>query len=357
MVNQFLLAGVLATAICTQAFAQRVEVRGIGSLPYEGKMFSSDKPTDEEKARAIGLARQSAWKNYVATLNPARQQVIARNEKELAGNVDNFIIDVTLIEAIKDPESKTVRAVVRAAINDEAVNQYLAKMSVGDIQKNGGSQDSGFAFLFMSRRATSIRQFDARKTEVRETELARNRAADGGVSTQAVLTTGGSTLKKEDAVTYAVSSSQDLDTAMGEVLSVAGIEYVAYDDIVSNCNGVAVKKFQDEFVSSDELSPATRAAAIRAARDCGIRYFAYGTLDSEVATVDPVTGNQKVFVSVRSSLLDISSRLPRRIGSVGPKQYAGLGPNQNVASRNALSIAANDLGKSLVDQLNAKGIR
>jgi hypothetical protein len=144
---------------------------------------------------------------------------------------------------------------------------------------------------------------------------------------------------------------------VGEVLTVSGIEYVAYDDIVSTCNGLPPKKIQDEFVNADELSPATRNAAINAARECGVRYFAYGTLDSEVATTDPVTGSLKVFVSVRAQLLDISARLPRRIGSVGPKQFAGLGPNQTVASRNALALAARDLGKTLVDQLNAKGIR
>jgi hypothetical protein len=42
---------------------------------------------------------------------------------------------------------------------------------------------------------------------------------------------------------------------------------------------------------------------------------------------------------------------------VGPKQFSGLGPTQNVAARNALRLATNELAKGLVDQLNAKGIR
>jgi hypothetical protein len=353
-----LLIAAFALACAHGAFAQRVEVRGIGTYQYEGGLFSSSKPSDAEKAKALASAKQNAWKNYVATLNAARQQVIGRNEAELLANLDGFVSDVVLVDAVKDPETKTLRVVARIAINDEAVNQALARLSVGDGQKSGArSQGSMFAFLFTARRATSITQFDTRRTDVREVDALQTRAADGGVNKQLVVKSGGSNLKKEDAVTYAVSSSQDLDTAVGEVLTVSGIEYVAYDDIVSTCNGLPPKKIQDEFVNADELSPATRNAAINAARECGVRYFAYGTLDSEVATTDPVTGSLKVFVSVRAQLLDISARLPRRIGSVGPKQFAGLGPNQTVASRNALALAARDLGKTLVDQLNAKGIR
>jgi hypothetical protein len=294
----------------------------------------------------------------VASLNPARQQVIARNEQDVLANLDRFTIDIVVIDAAQDPATHAIRVVARAAFNDEAVNQYLAKLSVGSNgQTAARSQDSTFAFVFMSRRASSVRQFDGRRSDVAESETLKTRAADGGVHTQSVVSSGGSTLQKADEMTYAVSSSQDLDTAVGEVLSVAGIEYVAYDDVVANCHGVPTRQFQDEFAVADEPSPATRTAAINAARECGVRYFAYGTLDSEMATVDPVTGNQKVFVSVRAQLLDVTPRLPRRIGSVGPKQYAGLGPNQIVAARNALALAARDLGKTLVDQLNAKGIR
>lgn len=344
-------------AAATGVMAQRVEVRGVGTYQYEPRAFSGSKAAEEDKAKAVASARLNAWKNYVATMNPARQQLIARNEQEMVANLDKFLIDIVVIDTVQDAQSRTLRVVARAAFNDEAVGQYVSRLGAGDGQPGARSQDSTFAFLFMSRRVTSIRQYDARRTEVSESETLRAKAADGGVHTQSVESRGGSTLRKEDAVTYAVSSSQDLDTAMGEVLSVAGVEYVAYDDVVINCSGVPVRKFQDEFVNSDELSPATRAAAIAAARECGVRYFAYGTLDSEVATTDPVTGNQKVFVSVRSSLWDITPRLPRRIGSVGPKQYAGLGPNQAVAARNALGLAARDLARTLVDQLNAKGIR
>lgn len=352
-----LLAGTILMAAAASALAQRVEVKGVGTYQYEGGFFSSSKPTDEETAKAVAVAKLSAWKNYVATLNQARQQALGQHEKEALDNLDKFIIDFVVIDAVKDSSTKTVKVAARVAFNDQAVSQFVSGVTVGNGQQAARSQDSLFSFLFMARKATSIRQFDTRRTAVRQHESATTTAADGAVSSTQTASVGGNALKKEDEVAYGVSSSQDLDSAMGEVLSSSGIEYVGYEDIVSNCSAVPVKTFQSEFVNADELSPQTRASVISAARNCDVRYFAYGTIDTEIATVDPVTGNQKVFVSVRSQLWDIRQRLPRKIGSVGPKQYAGLGPNQSVAGRNALSAAARDLAKTLVDQLNAKGIR
>jgi hypothetical protein len=144
---------------------------------------------------------------------------------------------------------------------------------------------------------------------------------------------------------------------MGEMLTTSRIEYVGYDDIVVNCEGVPVSTFKDQFVNSDELDPQTRKKIIDAVRRCEVPYFAYGTIDTGIAKVDPVTGQQQVFVSVRSQLWDITKKLPTKIGSVGPKQYSGLGPDQDIASKNALILAAKDLANTLLDQLNAKGIR
>jgi hypothetical protein len=65
-----------------------------------------------------------------------------------------------------------------------------------------------------------------------------------------------------------------------------------------------------------------------------------------------------VFVSVTAQIWDISAKpLPRKIGSVGPVQFSGMGPDQSVASKNALNLAAKETGKQLVDQLNAKKVR
>lgn len=343
------LAFLLATT--STAFAQRVELKGVGSASWDAKQNT---PADAE-ARAAHEAKLAAWRAYVASQSTARQQAIAAHEADFVANLDKLIIDSVVVASQKD--AGTLKIVLRVGFNDESVNQMVSKLTVGNGEQSARSQDSLFSFLFMARKATSITQFDARRTSVRQGEAVNASADDGGVTATRTLTSGGSSQQKADTLTYEVSSSQDIDAAMGEVLNTSGIEYVGYDDIVTNCHGMAPKRFQAEFVQSDELSPQTRADVIKAARECEVRYFATGTIDTEVASVDPVTGNQKVFVSVRTQLWDLSKKLPRKIGSVGPKQYSGLGPNQNVAGRNALALAARDVIRNLVDQLNAKGIR
>ena len=234
-----------------------------------------------------------------------------------------------------------------------ALSLFISEPSFAEPMR---STHSLFTFLFMARKATSITQFDERRTDVR---VRKNTSPGslGFVSGTQVEQTGGSTLRKADAVTYEVTSSQDIDSAMGEVLTNAGIEYAAYDDVMINGGGPDPAVIKPEFVHKDDLSAQTRAKIINASRKCDVRYLATGTIDIGVNDVDPVSGNRRVYVSVRANLWDISTTLPRKVGSVGPVQFSGLGPDQSVASRNALIVAAKETALSLVDQLNAKGVR
>lgn len=357
------------------AWAVGIEVKGIGSYTYPDIVSPPQSPpvtqpatapstsiapplsVNEEKATtsAIEIAKANAWKNYVAKLNKAKQQLMSRYEKELVANIDNFIINLVVLD--KTNQGQILRMAVRVAFNDVAIDQFVETLSVGNYQKKTPSKGPQFSFLFMAREQASVVKFDTRHTDVQQVESSAVTADDGGVSVQQKIVSGGNKMQKKDAVTYAVSSSQDLDSAMGEMLTTSRIEYAGYDDIVANCEGVPVSTFKNQFVNSDELEPQTRKKIIDAVRRCEVPYFAYGTIDTGLAKVDPVTGQQQVFVSVRSQLWDISRKLPTKIGSVGPKQYSGLGPDQDIASKNALVLAAKDLANTLLDQLNAKGIR
>ena len=97
-------------------------------------------------------------------------------------------------------------------------------------------------------------------------------------------------------------------------------------------------------------------SAIKGSRDCEVSYFAVGTLDVGVQDTDPVTGDKRVYVSVRGQVWNIDKRLPKTVASVGPVQYSGLGPDDAVAKRNALALAAKEVAKTIVHQMNAKGL-
>ena len=64
-----------------------------------------------------------------------------------------------------------------------------------------------------------------------------------------------------------------------------------------------------------------------------------------------------MYVSVRGQVWNISRRLPRQVASVGPVQFAGMGPNPTVAKNNALVLASKEAAQILVNQMNAKGLQ
>jgi uncharacterized protein with GYD domain len=153
-----------------------------------------------------------------------------------------------------------------------------------------------------------------------------------------------------------VTSPEDVTAAMSDVLDTSGFEVAAYDDVVANCGGVDRSSVMNEFSASDDMSGQTRRSVIAASRQCGASLFATGTIDVGVQDTDPVSGNKRVYVSVRGQVWDIRQPLPRMVASVGPVQFAGLGPDDTVATRNALNLASRAAAKTLVDQLNAKQI-
>lgn len=359
--KRYIVALTASLLLTTHAFAEKVEVKGIGTIPYSGAVFSKD-PSNDEKKKAIDAAKQSAWKNYVTTFNISKQQMVAASEKSINSNLDKFITEMQIIDQKMDKDLKTFSVVVRVGFDSGAVDQYIQSASLGaEKNKYNPETESAFSFLFTARKATSIKQFEERKTKVKKGEASSTATADeNGVSTSASSeeSSGGSTLRQEDKLTYAVTSSQDIDAAMGEVLNASGINYAGYDDVVGTCGGPSADQFQNEYVNNDELTAQTRAKIINAAKACEIKYFAIGTVDIGVNDTDPVSGNKRVFVSVRAQLWDIGAKpLPRKIGSVGPVQFSGMGPDQAVASKNALNVAAKETAKSLVDQLNAKKVR
>lgn len=363
---------------CSSVWAQKVDEKGVGSVTWEQKSsWGSDKgPSPEDKQRAIASAKISAWKNLTATFTQAQTKLLASSGEEFQKNLDNYITDTVVVDEKVDPSSRTIAVVVRVGFNMRAIEQALDSQSANTgsglaSAAPAGREGSQFMFLFMSRKASSVKQFQEKRIDIHEESTKRGKSGgrmerEGGASVRVAETaentsvsrtaSGGSVEHKEDKMAYEVASSQDVDSAMGDVLTTSGIEFVSYDDVVSNCGGADSAAIKKEFSAKDDMSRDLRAKIIDAARRCEIRFFAVGTLDIGMQDVDSVTGNKRVSVSVRSQLWDIGKRLPKKVGSIGPVQYAGLGPDQSVAMRNALVLASKEAARGLVDQLNAKKV-
>jgi hypothetical protein len=272
-------------------------------------------------------------------------------DKALA-NLDQFVTNVRVIDQVVDEKTQTINLAVRATINATAVDGFMTQNSVAGTQATG--KGNPFVFLFIARQAASSKAYDDKR--VNEAISDKSVAQQDKSEITDKTTSGGSTERKRAITTYEITSSQDIDAAMGDVFTSSGFEVTAYDDVVASCGGIDRSKITQEFASSDDMSTDTRKSAINASRQCEVGLFATGTVDVGLRDTDPVSGNKRVFVSVRGQVWNIESKLPRKVASVGPVQFSGMGPDEDVAKRNALIKAARESAKVIADQLNSKGI-
>ncbi|MFT5210499.1 MAG: hypothetical protein ACI9CE_002224 [Flavobacterium sp.] len=338
------------------------QVKGTGSHQYEGRFKKKNYLT--YKKQAIEKAKQSAWVRYEGTMSPAKMKSYQQMASSFKNDLERYIFDVVVLDESHDKASKTVDVIIRASVNTTAVDVALNVNSA--VQQSGGT-GSMFTFIFMARETSLIKSYDDKITKITagddEKSASEEIVVDGGSiatsqssSSFSKSTTGGSTERKAEKVTYVVTSAQDIDAAMGETLTTAGYEVVDYGDVVSECGGSEPSDIRDEFSQSDDMSRQTRKFAIQGARECEVSYFATGTIDTGLSDIDPVTGNKRVYVSVRGQVWDVTRRLPKKVASVGPIQFSGLGPNPKVAKSNALILASREASRELVNQMNAKGL-
>jgi len=236
-----------------------------------------------------------------------------------------------------------------------------------DVAGQNADEPSVFVTLFVARQADSAKVFKAKKTNISKSsslnsskQIAR---ASGGKAVSSSSTesmsrsdTGGSVTRKSDKIIYKVISSEDVNNAMSKKLTEAGFETSDYDAVVSECGGVEPSKIQKQFMVADNLPRKTRSSATRASRECGVKFFAIGSMTADVARTHQ-SGLKQVFVSVRGTVYDISKRLPRKVGVIGPVQYGGMGPNEDIARRNALVLAGGKAAATIVNQLQKKGLK
>jgi hypothetical protein len=359
--------GTLAATAAGAVFASQVSVLGTYTSTASGGVFSSE-PSRQERDAALAGAKLNAWRAYAGRFTQSRTRQLTAHEKEADAKIDQFLSNVNVVDEEFDKKTGTFKVAVRAVVNETRVDEFFSQLGGAAKRGDGGLM----AFIFLARQQDSVKSFDAKRTQIDqvsvsttagETTVDSSSGAAEASGEQASVTktnkrvTGGSTERKSDRIAYRVSSSENIDAAMSDALTTGGYEIASYADIVAECGGETLEKIRGEYVASDELSVPTRKKLLDGARACEVRFMATGTLDIGAPDTDPVSGSRRVVVSVRGQVLDLQQKLPRRVASVGPIQYSGLGADEQIAMRNALNNAAKASAHALIDQLNAKGIQ
>lgn len=358
--------------------AQAASARGMGSVFWEGWRLDS-----EERRVAIEDAKVAAIEGYLAETSPQLVRLFSRRREEMLREIDRYVLATTVLEETTDKKSKRYAVVIRAELNSALLQADLDGQA-GTAAGNAGAPPL-MALVFMARSQDSVKSFKDRvydrstqetsgrlssrsdrtvnegerigpaSIEVRDSSESRS-ASDA--SATVTRTTGGSTLRKSDVVEWKVTTTSEAVARMAGVLALGGYEIVEAEYIESESGGALdVERIRKDFSVGDDLSPATMRSTVADVRAAGIPLLAIGTMDVGVRDTDPSTGNVRVFVTVTGRVLDVSGRFPKTVSSVGPTQFAGLGPSETVARNNALSLAAEQTAKTMADEMNLRGVR
>lgn len=362
IVRLFAFGFALLAFITNGALAGIVESKGMGGVVYDGW----GGPSKEDRSSALQKAMVSAIERYAANAGTAKFDNYERVKSKIIGNIDDFILDYVVLSEKTDEDAKRYRVVIRADINESRLNKVLDGNSA--VKNTAGDARSEMTFIFVARVETSVKSYDgknflqmdtSRSEGSEEYENTQGGGVDfeGKVNTSETLTIGGSVTRKEDKITYDISSSGNFKSAIKGVLTEAGFDVVDADLLFEETDGLlSVEAFIEDFRRGKDISGGTKRNAVKGLRKAGIPYMAIGTLDIGMRDQDPATGLVRVYVTVTGEVLSLKKRRAKTVASVGPVQYAGLGPTQTVARTNALKLAAGNAARTLTQKMNSKGI-
>ncbi|MCC5840706.1 MAG: hypothetical protein JJT96_11325 [Opitutales bacterium] len=340
--------------------AQVVEARGEGSVAFNMRKTAAD------ERLALELAQRSAVANFASNLSEAKRREFLKIEQTVLSDLERYILSTTILDETTDRTSRrytvTVRIQLQAGLIDELIARNSAALNANEPDK------SYLSFVFVARRVSSRTEFDQRRTvrsleERIGEESERVQISSAGASLEerrsvaTVNTTGGSTLQKADQLLYEVSSAMEMNAAVVDVFSTAGFAVVEAEFLEAESEGkLSVARFRQDFGVGEDLAASTLRSAAMACRELDVRFLAVGTMDVGMSERDPVSGLIRVFVSVNGKVYDVSGRFPRTVASVGPVQYSGVGPDAQVAERNALSLAGRAAADGLVSQMRTQNL-
>jgi hypothetical protein len=377
VMNRLLIA-VGAVLFAVSAAAQVQQARGKASVTYAGKTANA-----EDKAKAALAAQLKAVEFYYAEAGQSESENFDAVRDRIVANPDRFILETTTLAEEDAPDRKQYTITVRVSLN--VANLRNAVKANSAVVRGGPAARSPLAFIFVSRQVDSTKSFDDRVYK-RLDETANVKGANatsekgtegesirrGQVSTNASTSstqsaayersktreTGGSTTRRSAETTWRLLPSANLAQVFTTNFAKAGYRVTEAAMVEPHTGGhFKVAAVEEDYKSGMDLKSATLQAMVTGMRTAQIPFVALGTLDVGMADRDPQTGLVRVGVTVNGKILDISQTIPDTIASVGPVQYAGVGPTEEEARTNALRLAANNAARDLTSQVTNQGIR
>jgi hypothetical protein len=373
-----LMAMSFAAAFAPHASAQVQRAAGKATVPYTGKAVTPD-----VKAKALQNAQLKAVEFYYAEAGESEAANFDAMRQKIIDNPDRYILDSTVLAEEDNASSKSYTVSVRVSLNVANLrNDIKAGSAVGKATR---TERSALAFVFVSREQDSEKSYDTRVTKradlsekgdatVQQSgkgtegeKISRGRISTDESRTDSVKVernvsvtteTGGTRTRRASESTWRLSRSADLNQVFMQTFTRAGYK-VNEASLVEPYTGgkFKVSMVENDYKAGNDLQSSTMQGITQGMKNAQIPYIALGTLDLGLADTDPQTGMQRVAVTVNARVLDVRETIPDTIVSVGPVQYAGVGPTEAEARTNALKLAANNAARELTAQLTNLGIK
>lgn len=377
-VSRLLLSVCLVASSLGTAHAEAASAKGSATVAYKGKIST------EVKQQALTQAKLNALDRYMADSNAAKTKNYDAIKGQIAGALDTYILGTTLLsEEGGDQKDGSYTVVIRADINANRLENALQGSS--NMANASSADKSLLTFVFVARQQKSVQSFDdkvykrqdvevkesatldaKRKTSEAErihankieTSDSINASVDAAGTSSIAVTTGGSTTKKADVVEWNVTNASEINSVMTGIFSNGGYEVVEAEYLEQESKGLlSIAAIRKDYSTGDDIASVTLRNTVSGVKTAEVPFIALGTLDVGLSDTDPVTGNSRVYVTVTGKVLNVMGRFPKTVSSVGPVQFAGLGPNNSVARTNALKLAAESAAQQMLDELNAKGVQ
>ncbi len=363
--------------VCTTVFADVQYEQGKASLPYTGKNVPA-----AVRTQAVQTAELRAIETYYAKAGSSASANFESIKDKVISNLDQYVLDETIIEEQdrKDVHEYTVS--LRAKLNvSELDNALKAASSTAPVPRPARSK---ITFLIVARQASTQTDYDphiyqrvdasakgdAAASVTQNTSegesISKNQVSTNGTKSVSALAQanssvsverGGSTTRKASETTWRIFPSSNMDQVLSGAFLQAGFRFTAATDVEPYSGGkLHVEAVREDYKSGMDLKSQTLQDVEVGLRTAKIPYLALGTLDVGFANPDPATGFLRVAVNVNAKILDLSDPIPDTVATVGPVQYAGLGPTEAEAQTNALKLASQSAAKELISQLNNAGV-
>jgi hypothetical protein len=367
-----------AAAFAPSAFAQIQQARGKATVAYTGKAATPD-----VKAKAQQNAQLKAVEMYYAEAGESEAANFDAMRAKIIENPDRYILETTVLSEDDNTGSKAYTVAVKVSLNVANLrNDIKAGSAVG---KAGKSERSALAFVFVSREQDSEKAYDARVTKridegvkvdanrtvtgkgtegesIKRGQISTNESRtdtlSGGANVSRTIETGGTRTRRASESTWRLFPSANLNQVFTQTFTRAGFKVKEASLVEPTTGGkFKVSMVENDYKSGNDLQSSTMQSIAQGMKNAQIPYIALGTLDLGLADTDPQTGMQRVSVTVNARIFDVTEPVPDTIASVGPVQYAGVGPTEAEARTNALKLAANNASRELTAQLTNLGLK